>query len=189
MNSLIGFLSELLIFCEKMSEWAICSKKRAICSFTPFWWATWAIHSWSLIFGEQPDRFAQIAHFWWAKWAICSHGSLKKREWANRSFFYVQKRTKRYNFSHIFLSESLIRSFIMSDLIKSLTVTHLSWETWAIRSRLLFWHEQPERFAHSRSFVLSDLSESLTVAHSIWAIWAGLLVHMILLRPPVLLTC
>ena len=66
-------------------------------------------------------------------------------------------------------SNSLICSFFMSDLSKLLTVAHLSWATWAIDSQLLFWHERPERFAHSCSFVLSDLSESLTVAHLIWA--------------------
>ncbi len=31
-----------------------------------FLWAPWANCSWSLIFGEQPERFAHIAHFWWA---------------------------------------------------------------------------------------------------------------------------
>ena len=57
-NSLIGFLSKLLKFCEEMSEWAICSQKRAIRSFAHFWWVTWAIRSWSLIFGERPERIA-----------------------------------------------------------------------------------------------------------------------------------
>ena len=65
------------------------------------------------------------------------------------------------------------RSFIMSSLRESLTVAHLSWATWAIRSLSLFWYEWPERFAHSHSFFLSDLSKSLTVAHLIWAIWAN----------------
>ena len=61
-NSLIGFPNESLVFCPKMSEWVIPSKKRAIHSFAHFWWATWAIRSWlpfflsdlseSLIFGE-----------------------------------------------------------------------------------------------------------------------------------------
>ena len=78
-----------------------------------------------------------------------------------------------YNFSQIFLSKSFIPTFIMSDLSESITVAHLSWATWAIRSRLLFWHEQPERFAHSRSFVLSDLRKSPTVSHLIWAIWVN----------------
>ena len=53
-----------------------------------------------------------------------------------------------------FLSELLIHSFIMSDLSKLLSVAHLSWGTWAIRSRLIICLERPERFAHSRSFVL-----------------------------------
>ena len=44
-NSLIWFPSELLVFCPKISEWAIRSKKWAIHSFAHFWWATWAIRS------------------------------------------------------------------------------------------------------------------------------------------------
>ena len=68
-------------------------------------------------------------------------------------------------FSQDVLSKSLIRSFIMSTLSESLTVAHLSWAIWAIRTWSLICLERPERFAHSRSFVLNDLSESLTVAH------------------------
>ena len=34
------FRSNLLVFCRKMSEWVICSKKWAIHSFAHFWWAT-----------------------------------------------------------------------------------------------------------------------------------------------------
>ena len=106
-----------------------------------------------------------VAYFWWATWVIGSHHSLKKRKWVNHSFFSknLQKCTKKH-FIQIFLSESLvfceqkskwaicsekrsnllICSFIMSDLSKLLTVAHLSWRTWAIHSRLLFWHERPE---------------------------------------------
>ena len=58
-NSLIVFLSESIVFCQNISEWAICSKKWAICSFAHFWWATWSICSWSLISSEQSE---QIAH-------------------------------------------------------------------------------------------------------------------------------
>ena len=61
----------------------------------------------------------------------------------------------------------------MSNLSKSLTVAHLSWATWAIRSWSLICLERPEQLAHSRLFVLSDLGESLTVAHLIWAKWAN----------------
>ena len=52
-------------------------------------------------------------------------------------------------------------------------MTHLSWATWANRSRLLICHEWPQQFAHGLSFVLSDLSDSLTAAHLSWAIWAN----------------
>ena len=208
-NSLMNFLSKLLVFCEYMSEWVIGSKneqfaqkrairaflvsnlsdslmvahrfseqiacffaknervsdllkKRAIRSFAHFWWSTWVIRShWS---------------FWWTTWSLCSHCSLKKREWANRPFKkkkYIYKTYQNTILFKFFLSELLICLFIMSDLIESLMVAHFSWATWAICSRLLFWYERPERFAHSCSYVLSDLSESLTVAHLIWVIWAN----------------
>ena len=42
-----------------MSEWAIHSKKQAIRLLAYFWWAAWAIGSWSLIFGERPEQIAR----------------------------------------------------------------------------------------------------------------------------------
>ena len=56
-------------------------------------------------------------------------------------------------------SDSLICSFIMSDLSKLLTIALLSWATWAIWSTLLICPEQSEKITHSHSFVLSDLSK------------------------------
>ena len=83
-NSLIGFLSESLVFCEKNERmYYYLLKKREICSFALFGWATLATRSWSLIFGERPERFAQIAYFWWATWVTRSHRS----EEMIRSFF------------------------------------------------------------------------------------------------------
>ena len=61
-NSLIGFRRKSLVFCPKMSKWAIHSKKWTIHSFAHFWWATWAICSPSLISSERPERFTYIAH-------------------------------------------------------------------------------------------------------------------------------
>ena len=137
--------------------------------------------SWSLIFGEQPEQFAHIAHCWWATWAICSHCSLIKEGMSKSLIFFnlqkkYRKRTKKYNSSQTCLSEllvfcerktdllkkksdSLICSFIMSDLSESLTVTHLSWANWVIHSQWLICPEQSERIAHNCSFDLSDLSE------------------------------
>ena len=46
----------------------------------------------------------------------------------------------------------------MSDLSESLTVAHLSWATWAIRSQSLICFEKSEGIAHSRSFDLSEFS-------------------------------
>ena len=50
-NKLIGFPSKSLVFCLKMSEWAIHS-------FAHFWWATCAIRSQSLISSERLERIA-----------------------------------------------------------------------------------------------------------------------------------
>ena len=44
-------------------------------------------------------------------------------------------------------------SFVLSDLIDSLIVTHLSWATWAIRLRSLIWFERNERWANSQPWV------------------------------------
>ena len=124
------------------------SKKQAIRSLAHFWWATWANRSWSLLFGEQPER--------WVTRAIPSHRSLKKSEWVNRSFFVTyKKRNKKYD-SQNFLSKPIICSFFMSKL---LTVAHLSWATWAIHSRSLICPERSEWIGHSCSIDLSDLSE------------------------------
>ena len=78
-NSLIGFLSESLVFCPKMSEWAIRSKKWAIHSFAHFWWATWVIRSRLLILSHflwatWANRSWSL-NFWWATWAIRSNRS------------------------------------------------------------------------------------------------------------------
>ena len=108
------FPEGVTLFLPKNERISDSLKKRAIRSFTHFWWATWAIRSCLLIFGERseqiahgcsflvsdlsdlltlliigerPEQFAHIAHFWWVTWAIRSHGLPKKREWANRSFF------------------------------------------------------------------------------------------------------
>ena len=105
--------SERIACFLRMSQWAICSKKRAIRSF---------------------------AHFLWVTWVIRSDRSLKKREWANRSGFFlnVQKNMILVKFV---LNESLIYherpeqiahscSFVMKNLSNSLTVALLTWETW-----------------------------------------------------------
>ena len=139
-NSLIGFLSESLVFCEKMSQWATRSKKRALRSFLV-------------------SNHERITHFWWATWAIRSQRSFLVSDLSDS---LIKKEG---------MSESLICSFIMSDLSTSFTVCHLSWAPWAMRSRSLICLERPERFDHGDSFVLRDLSESLTVAHLICAKW------------------
>ena len=118
-----------------------------------------------------------VTHFWWATWAICSHHSLKKRKWANHSFF-----SKNLQKKNILVKFCWANSFFCE--LKS---------KWAIcsekKSNLLIYHEQPEQIAHSHSFFISDLrnsltshgcsfgmsnlSDSLTVTHLSWLIWAN----------------
>ena len=78
-NSLIGFPSESLVFCPKMSDSLIRSFLVSDLSdslmIAHFHRAMWANCSWLLFLGEQPERFAHIAHFWWATWAIPSNRS------------------------------------------------------------------------------------------------------------------
>ena len=74
----------------------------------------------------------------------------------NHSFFVRERVNERFAKT---TSVSLIYSFIMSALSKSLTVA--------------LCHEQPERFTHGCSFVMRNLSNSLTVAHFSSAIWAN----------------
>ena len=56
------------------------------------------------------------------------------------------------------MSNSLICSFLVSDLSDSLTIAHFLWAMWANSSWLLIFGERPGGFAH--------------IAHLIWAKWA-----------------
>ena len=120
------FSERIVRFCEKTSQWAIRLKKRAICSHRSF------------LVSDLSDSLISL---------------IKKEGMSELLFFFKltkqrKKSTKKYDFSQIFKSGSLV--FVS-----------------------LFWHEQLERFAHSPTFVLSDLSELLTVAHLIRGMWAN----------------
>ena len=115
-----------------------------------FLWEMWADCSWSLIFSEQPEQFAHIAHF-------CERPE---------------------QFTHIAHQKRGNERFVILDFLAKIfwanrSFAHFLWATWANRSRSLICLERPERFAHSRSFPLRDLSDSLTVAHLSWAIWVN----------------
>ena len=82
------YISLKIFSLKNMSDLLICSFLGSTLSdmlmVAHFWWATLANPSWSLIFGQQPERFAHIPHFWWGAWAILSHRSPTKREWGNK---------------------------------------------------------------------------------------------------------
>ena len=77
-------------------------KKRAIPSFAHFWWATWAICSWSTFLESDLSESLMVAHFWWAAWAIrsqCSFlvsdpsdslTSLIKKDVMSKSLFFIK---------------------------------------------------------------------------------------------------
>ena len=167
-NSFIGFISESLVFAKKMSELVIRSKKRSICSSPHFWQATWAIRS------HRSFLFFLVSDL-----SICSHCSLKKREWANRLFFFkLAKKHKNVPKNMILvkflwanrsflvsdLSDLLICSFIMSNLSNLLTVTHLSWAIWAIRSQSTICPERSERMSDERMSEFPTLRMSIHIS-------------------------
>ena len=75
------FSERITCFWRKNEQMSDLLQKKAICS-------------WSLIFCEQPERFAHgcsflvsnlsklliVAHFWWATWVFCSHRSFLMRD-------------------------------------------------------------------------------------------------------------
>ena len=67
-------------------------------------------------------------------------------------------KNERMSDSLKWMSDSLICSFLVSDLSDSLTIAHFLWVTWANCSWLLIFGERPERFAH--------------ITYLIWAKWA-----------------
>ena len=98
---------------------------------------------------ERPERFTHIAH--------PKRGNERFAHFLNKKTYI--KHTKKQDFRflrQIFLSESLIRSFPLSD---SLTVAHFLWATWVICSWSLICLERSERIAQSRSFDLIEMSE------------------------------
>ena len=60
--------------------------------FAHFWWATWAIRSWSLIFGEQHDRIAHGRSFL-VSGLSDSLTSLTKNEGMSESLIFLNKKT------------------------------------------------------------------------------------------------
>ena len=82
-----GWEFESLVLCEKMSEWAIRSKKPAIHSLAHLSWATWAIRSHCL------GRSEQIAHIRSFDLSEMSEGANERRSnewWANsQPWFFI----------------------------------------------------------------------------------------------------
>ena len=118
--------------------------------------APWVNRSWSLNFGEWPERIAHGRSFLVSDLSTLLI-SLIKKEGISESLIFLKNRTKKYVFCQFFFSKLLVFCDQKSK--------------WAICSKkpsdLLIYHE---RFAHGCSF---DMSESLTVAHFIWGIWAN----------------
>ena len=164
-NSLISCLSESLVFCKKMSEWAICSKKERFTHSFIFGEQPERITHGrsflvtkmrdlltSLIFGERPEQFPHITHQKWGNEPIAIF------------FFLSLYKTNKKKY---------LRFFFAKCFWANLPFAHLSWGTWANCSQSFICHDWPERFAHGRSFFLSYLNDSLTVAQFSWAIWAN----------------
>ena len=105
---LIWFPSKSLVFCQKMSEWAIHSKKWVIHSFAHFWWAKWAIPSHCSFPMSNLSELLMVAPFWWAKWAIHSHCSFDLSHMSDSLTLLTQKRGNEQKWA--------IRSFLRNFL-------------------------------------------------------------------------
>ena len=126
--------NSLIIFLgEKMRERAIRSKNRVIHALAHFWWATWAIFS--FLMSDVSD----------------SPTLLFKKEWKSKSlfFFLTYKKTLK--------SVQKIRFYSICFE----QITRFLWAKEQTSNLLIrfFYHERPERIAHSRSFVMSNLSD------------------------------
>ena len=111
--------------------------------------------------GSKLLTFALLFRVTWAirSWLLFKKERLSK-EWRERLALWhkkgknCKKHTKKYYLFHVFWVNC---SWQKSDLSKSLTVALLLRATWAIRSRSLFFHEQPEQIAHGRSLIWAIL--------------------------------
>ena len=137
-----------------------------------------SIFGWSFLVSDLSELL-MVAHCWWATWAIRSHHSFLVSDLSNlltslikkermrkllvkKSYKNVQKYTVLVKFcwanSLFFVSKRANERFAQKKQANR-SIAHLSWATWAFCSWSPFWHERPERFAHSCSFDLSDLSK------------------------------
>ena len=95
-NSLISFLSKSLVFVKKFANERADSLKK---------------NSNLLIFGQQPEQFVMVAHFWWATWANHSwslifgrvgHPFFSKERNVLTFFSVLYKKTERSLHSFLF---------------------------------------------------------------------------------------
>ena len=108
-----------------------------------YFWATWANRSWSLIRPEQPERLTHFAQKEWADLLLFSKlqkNCTKCKTHTIFSIFFSKLRIfcewkRKWAICTKKPSDSLICSFVLSDLSKLLTFAHLSLATWAICSQ------------------------------------------------------
>ena len=67
-------------------------KKKAICSFAHFWWATWTIRSWLLISSERTEQIAHGRSFLVSN-LNDSLTSLSKKEGMSESLIFLNKKS------------------------------------------------------------------------------------------------
>ena len=162
-----------------MSKWANSQpwKKQAIDSFSVsdlshlltvalLSWETWAIHSHCSL---KKRRWANCSGFlnlqknvqkiWFYSIFLVNHLFL----WVKERLSDLLKKTKR--FAHLLFyheqPEQITHSryFVLSNLSDFLTVSYLSWATWAISSQLLICPERSEQIAQSHSLQWAILSK------------------------------
>ena len=100
-------------------------EKKTICLFSHFWWVTWAICSWSVVFVEQPERIAHsrsfvlsdlsevltVAQLIWAKWANERWANEQIPSPANNKYKFKPKISQNYDETLPFLVQYYIKHF------------------------------------------------------------------------------
>ena len=114
-----------------------------MCAGIAWFWA----YNYSYSLEKVPIIPAPYGGSWWRYWFQ------QGWEFAHRFFERIARfLPKNEQMSYLLkkMSDSLIRSFLVSDLSDSLTIAHFLWAPWANRSRTLIWFKRNERWANER---------------------------------------
>ena len=155
-NSLIGFLSDSMVFCEPKSNLHVKMSKLLLLLFfheRP----EWITHCRSFV-KSNGSKWLTVALLFRSTWVIRSRSLFKKER--------LSKERREQFFLWLETIKNIQKIRFLSNYFAQIACF------WAIRSGC-FCHERPDRIAYSCSFVRSNLSDLLMVALLSWATWVN----------------